>query len=644
MSPILGSRGISPRGYGFAGAGKPNAPVSVVATNVGTGRAYNNGSASVAFSSGGDNGAPISSFTVTSSPSGLTASGASSPLVVTGLASGTSYTFTVTATNSVGTSNASSASSAITATTVPQAPTIGTPTCASGQSYTGSANITVNFTAGATGGAAVSTFTATSSSGGTATAGSTPVTISQTVGSSYTYTVTATNANGTSTASGTSSSVLAASVPQAPTIGTATAGNTNASVTFSSNATGGSAITSFTTTSSPSGITASGGSPVTVSGLSNGTAYTFTTTATNAFGTSAASGSSNSVTPFVPIIPAMYIMGGEWNPTNSAGGAALQGGWTKRNTGTFRFDTETASTTVDNLVRFWAKPASVSNPGVNGYVAGGFSAPDTGLTITGNSPSTVSTTLSEKLSFSTATWSANGGTVTATVTSFYMSTSIENGATGGYIITDAGSTTGGLTTVNVNKLNYSNETFSNVRSWTSGGTGTYNVPYSYTGFGFQGQNNTPEISNPGTKAYLRGNSTGAVTGNVSFYHWSFSTDNYSTSNNTATSAGGSTNHQFTNGTTAGYTFVTSTNTTNPFFKLPFSTETWASTSVSLSANRFSPSARGYTAGGAAYITAGQNLNDYSTNTEKLTFSTDTRSVIAQTCAGVRYTTSLASAH
>ncbi len=102
MSPILGSRGISPRSYGFAGAGKPNAPVSVSATDVGTSRAYNNGAASVAFTSGGDNGAPITSFTVTSSPGSFTATGSSSPLTVTGLQSATSYTFTVTATNSVG--------------------------------------------------------------------------------------------------------------------------------------------------------------------------------------------------------------------------------------------------------------------------------------------------------------------------------------------------------------------------------------------------------------------------------------------------------------------------------------------------------------------------------------------------------------
>lgn len=199
--PILGSRGISPRGYGFAGAGKPNAPTSVVATDVGTARAFNNGAASVAFSSGGDNGAPITSFVVTSSPSGFTASGASSPIIVTGLASSTSYTFTVTATNSVGTSDASAASSAITATTVPFAPTIGTATG-------GNASATVTYTAGATGGKAITLFTATSTPSSITGTGASPITVSGlTNGTAFTFKVKATNANGTSAESAASNSV-----------------------------------------------------------------------------------------------------------------------------------------------------------------------------------------------------------------------------------------------------------------------------------------------------------------------------------------------------------------------------------------------------------------------------------------------------
>ena len=112
---------------GSAIADVPDAPVIGAATNVGTSRAYNNGSATVAFTASATGGTPAS-YTATSTPGSFTSSGAGSPLTVTGLQSATSYTFAVTATNTTATGNASSASSSITATTVPQAPTVGTPT------------------------------------------------------------------------------------------------------------------------------------------------------------------------------------------------------------------------------------------------------------------------------------------------------------------------------------------------------------------------------------------------------------------------------------------------------------------------------------------------------------------------------------
>jgi len=40
--PIIGGRQIGVRGLGFQGAGKPSVPTSVSATDVGTGRAFNN--------------------------------------------------------------------------------------------------------------------------------------------------------------------------------------------------------------------------------------------------------------------------------------------------------------------------------------------------------------------------------------------------------------------------------------------------------------------------------------------------------------------------------------------------------------------------------------------------------------------------
>ena len=184
--PILGSS-ASQNTKSFL---QPNAPTIGTATNAGSGRAYNNGSATITFTAAAS-GAAATSFTATSSPGGYTATGSSSPLTVTGLQSATAYTFVVKATNAVGDSSNSSASNSITATTVPQAPTIGS------AASTGKTTATVTYTAGATGGAAA-TYAVSPGSG----SGASPISISGlSAGTGYTFTVTATNANGTSTSS-----------------------------------------------------------------------------------------------------------------------------------------------------------------------------------------------------------------------------------------------------------------------------------------------------------------------------------------------------------------------------------------------------------------------------------------------------------
>jgi hypothetical protein len=74
-----------------------------------------NAQATVSFTPPASNGgSPITSYTVTASPGGRTASGTASPLTVTGLTNGTAYTFAVTATNAVGTGAASAASNSVT--------------------------------------------------------------------------------------------------------------------------------------------------------------------------------------------------------------------------------------------------------------------------------------------------------------------------------------------------------------------------------------------------------------------------------------------------------------------------------------------------------------------------------------------------
>jgi hypothetical protein len=169
-----------------------------------------------------------------------------------------------------------------------------------------------------TGASAITDFTVTSSPGGiTASGPGSPIAVrGLTNGTAYTFTVTSKNAAGMTTDSAPTNSVtpdasLAPSPASAPVIGVATAGDGQASVAFTAPAIdGGSAITGYTVTSSPGGITATGAaSPITVTGLANGTAYTFTVTASNANGTSAASAASNSVTPQAPTAASAPVIG-----------------------------------------------------------------------------------------------------------------------------------------------------------------------------------------------------------------------------------------------------------------------------------------------------------------------------------------------
>ena len=146
----------------------------------------------------------ITSYTVTAFPGGRFVTGAASPLTVTGLTNDVLHTFTVSATNSDGTSIPSSG---ITETPMLFLPTA--PTAISGVGQDGQVAVIFSGATVASGKPAITSYTVTVSPGGaTVTGADSPLTVTGlTNGDQYTFTVVATNADGNSPASITSAAV-----------------------------------------------------------------------------------------------------------------------------------------------------------------------------------------------------------------------------------------------------------------------------------------------------------------------------------------------------------------------------------------------------------------------------------------------------
>ena len=279
-------------------AAAPSTPTSLSVTN-------GNGQATVTFTAGADGGSAITNYEystdggtnwVTPSPAVT-----SSPITITGLSNGTTYTVKLRAVNAVGTSAASSSVTAAPQAVAPSAPTALAAT-------RGDASISIAFTAGANGGAAISNYEYELNGSGTWVAfspaqTSSPVTISSlTNGTAYTVKLRAVNTAGSGAASSATSSVTPVALAAAPTSLNATAGNGSITVSFTAGSNGGSTITNYEYQLDGGGpwlpfTPPQTSSPVTISGLTNGVAHTVKLRAFNSAGPGVASTATSSVTP-----------------------------------------------------------------------------------------------------------------------------------------------------------------------------------------------------------------------------------------------------------------------------------------------------------------------------------------------------------
>jgi hypothetical protein len=271
----------------------PDAPTDVSAT-------AGDASASVSWTAAGDNGSAITEYTITASPGGAVATvdGSQTAATVTGLTNGTTYTFTVAATNAFGTGAASAPSNAVTPAGLPSIPT-------NVHAATVGTTATVTWTGSAGNGSPITSYTVSASPGGASTVVDGSTTAGQlpglTYGTTYTFTVTATNGVGTCVPSLASNAVTPTAPPDPPTNVHAVTAGTTATVSWSAPAqNNGSAISSYTVTRNPGGATTTVPATQTnalVAPLSYGVQYTFTVHATNGAGNSIESAVSNAVVP-----------------------------------------------------------------------------------------------------------------------------------------------------------------------------------------------------------------------------------------------------------------------------------------------------------------------------------------------------------
>jgi hypothetical protein len=167
----------------------PGKPLGISATDVGTGRGYNNGAANISFTKGA--GEEPLYYLVSASPGNITVNTQSTSFLFEGLNSNVSYVFTVTAVNDAGVSEVSDSSSSTLITTVPETPIL------SSVSY-GYRRLTSSFSSVNNGGKSIINYTMSASPNTATSASAGSITISNIGVGTYPVLIFASNANGNS--------------------------------------------------------------------------------------------------------------------------------------------------------------------------------------------------------------------------------------------------------------------------------------------------------------------------------------------------------------------------------------------------------------------------------------------------------------
>jgi predicted phage tail protein len=293
-------------------------------------------------------GSAITGYTATASPGGATctAGGTGTGCTVTGLTNGITYSFTVRATNGVGTGAASTALSATpaAAATAPGAPTLNSATAGNGQ-------VALGWSAPASnGGSAITGYRVyRSTSSGTETLLTTLGAVTSWIntglanGTTYYYKVSAVNGIGAGGQSGERSATPAASVtvPSAPTLTSAIALNGQVALFWTPpSSTGGSPITGYkvyrsTSSGTETLFTTLGAVTSWINtGLANGTTYYYKVSAVNGIGEGGQSGerfATPAASVMVPGAPTNLVATANskhgitltWLAPSSTGGSAI---------------------------------------------------------------------------------------------------------------------------------------------------------------------------------------------------------------------------------------------------------------------------------------------------------------------------------